>query len=129
MTALKNVIIEFNNYILRVIINREKVLNALNGETISELQHVFDSHRDDERVRCVILTGSGEKSFVAGADITELAKLDVQTGTDFSARGLHLTQTIQNFPSPVIAAVNGFALGGGCELALACDISSKPALR
>ncbi len=70
----------------------------------------------------MILTGAGEKAFVAGADIPELADLDVRTGADLSGRGLYLMKTIQNFPKPVIAAINGFALGGGCELAMACDI-------
>jgi len=83
---------------------------------------MFSYYWSDESVGCVIITGAGDKAFVAGADIPELADLDVRSGNETSARGLYLMKTIQNFPKPVIAAINGFALGGGCELALACDI-------
>lgn len=122
MTEYKNVLIEKKEAVLIVTVSREKVLNALDRATVAELQQVFSSHWSDDTIGCVILTGAGEKSFVAGADIGELNKLNMRTGNDLSARGLHLTKTIQNFPKPVIAAVNGFALGGGCELAMACDI-------
>ena len=105
-----------------VTLNRPDVLNALNMETIEELLNVFRSHWNDDSIKCVILSGAGEKAFVAGADIGELAKTDVVSGTKNSTRGHYLMNSIQNFPKPVIAAVNGFALGGGCELALACDI-------
>jgi enoyl-CoA hydratase len=105
-----------------VTIDRPKVLNALNAETISELHRCFDSIAVDNSVLCVILTGGGEKSFVAGADIAELARLDVQGGQALCDRGQGLLFKIENLPQPVIAAVNGFALGGGCEIALACDI-------
>lgn len=108
---------------LRIItIDRPKSMNALNGTTIGELNLEFDAVGSDESTRCVILTGSGEKAFVAGADIKELKELDSVSGKAFSERGLALMTTIQNCPKPVIAAINGFALGGGCELALACDI-------
>ena len=114
-----------------VTINRERALNSLNIETIAELQSVFDEYKNDSDIRCVIVTGAGSKSFVAGADIAELAELDHAGGETLSRNGLKLMQTIQDFPWPVIAAINGFALGGGCELALACDIrlaSSKAKL-
>jgi enoyl-CoA hydratase len=117
----KNLTYEKKGKVLLVTINRERQLNALNMETVNELQALFSYYWKDEEIGCVVLTGAG-KAFVAGADISEIADLNVRTGTDFSAHGLYLMKTIQNFPKPVIAAVNGFALGGGCELAMACDI-------
>ncbi|HOD66489.1 MAG TPA: enoyl-CoA hydratase-related protein [candidate division Zixibacteria bacterium] len=122
MTEYKNIIVRKDAGCLWVTINRERALNALNRETIDELQQLFSFYWTDDEVRVVVVTGTGEKAFVAGADITELAETDLRTGTDYSARGLYLMKTIQNFPRPVIAMVNGFALGGGCELAMACDI-------
>jgi len=122
MTEYKNLIVEKKEHILVVKINRERALNALNRETVNEMQQMFSYYWTDDSVLCVIITGAGEKAFVAGADIPEIADLDVRSGTDLSARGLYLMKTIQNFPKPVIAAINGFALGGGCELAMACDI-------
>jgi enoyl-CoA hydratase len=121
MTEYKNLTVEKKDSTLIVTINRERALNALDKETIAELQQLFSYHWTDDSVAAVIITGAG-KAFVAGADITELADLDVRSGTQTAANGLYLMKTIQNFPKPVIAAVNGFALGGGCELALACDI-------
>jgi len=122
MTDYNNVTVEKRNSTLLITISRERALNAINKETIAELQKVFSYYWTDEELRCVILTGAGVKSFVAGADIPELADLDVRSGNELAANGLYLMKTIQNFPRPVIAAVNGFALGGGCEIALACDI-------
>ncbi len=122
MTNFNNLLVEQKDAIVIVKINRERALNALNKETIEELQKFFSFYWSDKKVQCVIISGAGEKAFVAGADISELADLDVRGGNETSARGLYLMKTIQNFPKPVIAAVNGFALGGGCELALACDI-------
>lgn len=121
MTDYKNVKVEKREKVLMVTISRVEALNALNRETIRELQNVFSSHWSDANVGCVIITGEG-KAFVAGADISEIAELDSINGTDYSALGNHLMKTIANFPKPVIAAINGFALGGGSELALACDI-------
>ncbi len=121
MTEYKNLAVEKKDSTLIVTINRERALNALNKELIAEMQQLFSYHWTDDSITAVIITGAG-KAFVAGADITELADLDVRSGTQTSANGLYLMKTIQNFPKPVIAAVNGFALGGGCELALACDI-------
>ncbi len=122
MTNFNNLIVEVKDEIVIVKINRERALNALNKETIDELQKLFSYYWSDKNIKCVIVSGAGEKAFVAGADITELADLDVRTGNEAMARGQYLMKTIQNFPKPVIAAVNGFALGGGCELAMSCDI-------
>lgn len=122
MTDFNNLIVEQDEKVLIVKINREKALNALNRDTIADLQKMFSYYWSDEKVSAVVLTGAGEKSFVAGADISEMVDLDVRGGNELSANGLYLMKTIQNFPKPVIAAINGFALGGGCELALACDI-------
>jgi enoyl-CoA hydratase len=122
MTEYKNLLVEKKDAVLIVRINRERALNALNKETVAELQQLFSYYWTDDSIKCVIITGAGEKAFVAGADIPELADLDVRTGTNLAARGLYLMKTVQNFPRPVIAAINGFALGGGCELAMACDI-------
>ncbi len=105
-----------------VTIDRPTVLNALNDGTIAELDHCFSVIAGDDGILCVILTGSGEKSFVAGADINELAVCDVISGRAKCDRGQALLFKMENLPQPVIAAINGFALGGGCEIALACDI-------
>lgn len=105
-----------------IIINRPKRLNALNTETIEELHKAFLSFLDDQEVRVVILTGSGDKAFIAGADINELSALDFSGGKNYVLKGQDLTKLIENFKKPVIAAVNGYALGGGTEMALACHI-------
>jgi enoyl-CoA hydratase len=105
-----------------IIINRPDKLNALNAETVRELYSSFLSMREDPEIRAVIVTGSGEKAFVAGADIDELAGLDQANGKDYVLEGQELTKLIENYPKPVIAAINGFALGGGTEIALACHV-------
>jgi enoyl-CoA hydratase len=105
-----------------IVIDRPDKLNALNAETISELYSSFLSFRADAEIRAVILTGSGEKAFVAGADIEELSSLDQSSGKDYVLEGQELTKLIENYRKPVIAAINGFALGGGTEIALACHI-------
>lgn len=103
-------------------INRPRVLNALNRETLGELETVLDRVRRDQEVKSVIITGSGEKAFVAGADIAELAHLSPGEAREYSLRGQSLFDQIEAFPKPVIAAINGFCLGGGCELAMACHM-------
>jgi enoyl-CoA hydratase len=105
-----------------IIIDRPDKMNALDAETISELYSAFLSFRDDAETRAVILTGSGEKAFAAGADIGELAGLDQANGKDYALEGQELTKLIENYRKPVIAAINGFALGGGTEIALACHL-------
>jgi enoyl-CoA hydratase len=117
-----NLILEIKNSVAILTVNRPDKLNALNAETIIELKIAFTELKKDENTKVVIVTGGGEKAFVAGADISELNKLDMVTGKEFSEKGQELFDLIQNFDKPVIAAVNGFALGGGCELALACHI-------
>lgn len=111
-----------SNRVATVTINRPDKLNALNAHAKSELREVFTQLKTDDNVDAVILTGAGEKAFVAGTDIAELTVLDRQSGAEFSARGQEVFDLIENFGKPVIAAVNGYALGGGCELALACHI-------
>jgi enoyl-CoA hydratase len=120
--TFENLRYEKKNQIAFVTISRPKVLNALNTQTIRELSLAFQSVRDDDDVRVAILTGEGEKAFVAGADIGELAGLGPLEAEAFSVRGQAVFSRIENCGKPVIAAVNGFALGGGCELALACTL-------
>ena len=119
---LENVVYEKNGPIAYVTLNRPKVLNALNRATINELRAAFEDARDDSDVRGVILTGAGEKAFAAGADIAEIANNTAVEAEAATRRGQALTDLIENLGKPVIAAVNGFALGGGCELAMACSI-------
>ena len=114
--------LEVNKKIAIVTINRPDKLNALNSTVISELKQCFVNLNNDEEVYVVILTGSGQKAFVAGADISELNKLDMITAKELSETGQDVFSIIENLNRPVIAAINGFALGGGCELALACHI-------
>ncbi|MBR5367891.1 MAG: enoyl-CoA hydratase/isomerase family protein [Lachnospiraceae bacterium] len=104
-----------------ITINREKALNALNSQVLEELNEAFDGV-DQGEIRCLILTGAGEKSFVAGADIGEMSSLTKAEGEAFGKKGNDLFRKIETFPIPVIAAVNGFALGGGCEISMSCDI-------
>lgn len=118
----ENIRLENRDGILWLTIDRPKVLNALNAQTMAEIERAFDEARQDESVKAVIVTGAGEKAFVAGADINELAQQTPQSGKETSERGQRILSAIERFPRPVIAAINGFALGGGCELALACHI-------
>jgi enoyl-CoA hydratase len=120
--AFKNLLTKVEKNIGWVIINRPDKLNALNRETVNEMIEAFRAYLFDTKVKAVILTGSGEKAFIAGADIRELAGLDLDTGKDYVLNGQELTKLIENFPKPVIAAVNGFALGGGTEMALSCHV-------
>jgi len=106
-----------------IMINRPKQLNALNKETIAELHHAFDNLNNDKQVRVIIVTGSGEKAFVAGADIKEFMHFNAGQGRELAAKGQELLfDLVENLDTPVIAAINGFALGGGLELALASHI-------
>ncbi|PQV49445.1 enoyl-CoA hydratase [Jejuia pallidilutea] len=117
----KNLIVNSENYITTIIINRPKKLNALNQETIKELHEAFKAADKDKATKVIVVTGSGEKAFVAGADISEFADFTVEEGTHLAANGQNiLFDFVDNLATPVIAAVNGFALGGGLELAMAC---------
>ena len=120
--SYENLLFERDGGVAVVTINRPKVLNALNSATLDELRRVLLAIRRDEAVRCVVITGAGEKSFIAGADINELAVQTPVSGRDHARTGQHVLDLIENLGKPVIAAINGFALGGGCELAMACTI-------
>ncbi len=118
----QTLLVDSKDHIAIITINRPDKLNALNAQAKSELQEVFKKIKTDNNVDVVILTGAGEKAFVAGTDIKELTILNSETGKEFSAKGQEVFDLIENLGKPVIAAVNGYALGGGCELALACHI-------
>ncbi len=118
----ENILLEKKGATAIVSINRPKALNALNYQTLQELLSCFQELGQDEDVAVVILTGSGEKSFVAGADISHMQSLDVIEARKFGMLGHEVVRTIEELPQPVIAAINGFALGGGCEIALGCDM-------
>jgi enoyl-CoA hydratase len=122
MTDLSYLRVDWDGDVAVVTIDRPDKLNALNAEVVAELGQVFRDLREDEAVRGVILTGGGEKAFVAGADIGELAKMDSVSGVAVSRDGQEVFRMIERFPKPVLAAVGGYALGGGCELALACHL-------
>ena len=119
--AYENIILEVNEGIATITFNRPKALNALNDQLLDELSAALDEIEADEEIRVLVLTGAGEKSFVAGADITELATFNTLQGKLFSRKGQLIIGRLQELAIPVIAAVNGFALGGGSEIALACD--------
>lgn len=125
----ENILYEVKDQIARITFNRPNVLNALNRKTVEELGEALNSARQDKAVRVVILTGTGEKAFVAGADINELAVRTPVDGKDFSLFGQDVIHLLETLGKPSVAAINGFALGGGCELALACTmrIASKNA--
>jgi enoyl-CoA hydratase/carnithine racemase len=120
--ALETLVYEKKGAIAYVTLNRPKVLNALNQRTWEDLHAAFEDARDDAAVRGVILTGAGDKAFIAGADINELAQVTAVEAEESSSYGQAVLNLIENLGKPVIAAVNGFALGGGCETAMACTI-------
>jgi enoyl-CoA hydratase len=120
--SYENLLYEKKDSIAYITFNRPKVLNALNRQTVGELQLVLTDARDDAAVRVLILTGSGEKAFVAGADINELARQTPVNGKEFSLFGQGVFHLLETMGKPSICAINGFALGGGCELALCCSI-------
>ena len=115
---------------LLISINREKVLNAINPEILIELLNIFDYFKDKEFVRSIVITGSGNKAFIAGADIKTMSGYSPEEAYNYSKKGQELVRCIMNYKKPIIAAVNGYALGGGCEIATACHIryASKNAL-
>jgi len=117
----ENILFQIEEEIATITFNRPKVLNALNEASLKEFSHAIDKVTGDEDIRVLILTGAGDKSFVAGADITEFLKFNALKAKIFSEMGHGIVSKLQEMPIPVIAAVNGFALGGGCEVVIACD--------
>src|SRR5271170_4054615 len=120
--SYENILYEVKDQIAKITVNRPQVLNALNRATVNELSQAFDAAHNDNNVRVLIITGAGEKSFVAGADINEIAKRTATDGKDYSEYGQSVFRKLETLGKPSIAAINGFALGGGCELALCCSI-------
>lgn len=120
--TLQNILASLENGIFTITINRPDKMNALNQNTLRDLREVLKEAKTNNEVKGIIITGQGAKAFVAGADISEFADLDSKGGAAFAANGQDIFQTIETFPKPIIAAVNGFALGGGCELAMACHM-------
>lgn len=120
--TFENILVEKKTAVAYVTINRPKVLNALNLETMEELRAAFTDIKNDTTIRVAVLTGSGEKAFVAGADIGELSKHDAISGKEYTHKGQSVLDLIEKLGKPVIACINGFALGGGCELAMACTM-------
>jgi enoyl-CoA hydratase len=120
--AYENLLVERDGAVLIVTINRPDKLNALNTKTVEELGHAMAAARADRDVRAIVLTGAGEKSFVAGADINELSTQSPVSGREHARSGQATFERIEKLGKPVIAAINGFALGGGCELAMACTL-------
>ncbi len=118
----KNILVEKEENIAILTINRPKVLNALNAETVEEIGQAVEQLEADPEVKVIIITGAGERAFVAGADIAYMSTLTPLQARDFARKGQQVLTKIENLSKPVIAAINGFALGGGCELAMACDI-------
>jgi len=118
----ENILLEKKNSIAYVTVNRPKVLNALNMATMEELRTAFTDIKADASIRVAIMTGAGEKAFIAGADIGELARHDAVSAKEYTHRGQSVLDLIENLGKPVIACINGFALGGGCEIAMACTM-------
>jgi enoyl-CoA hydratase len=119
----ETLLVNVEEYVATVTINRPEKLNALTSQVLDDLRHLVTDLRERDDVRAVVLTGSGDKAFVAGADIKELSSLnDLEQGREFAQNGQAVFNLIETSPKPFIAAINGFALGGGCELALACHI-------
>jgi enoyl-CoA hydratase len=118
----ETLVFEIEDQIAVVTLNRPQVLNALNGQVFTDLKEIFTQLEDDPTVRVILLTGAGEKAFAAGADINELTGIGCSLGQDLSQRGQSVFRQIETCGKPVIALINGYALGGGCELALACTL-------
>lgn len=122
LEALSVVKVKVEAGVAEVMLSRPKALNALNGAMLDDLEHAFEELLQRGDITCVILTGDGDRAFVAGADIKAMSGLSREEAEAFAARGHRVFEQIESFPCPVLGAINGFALGGGCELALACDI-------
>ena len=119
---MTNILLEKKGLYAVATINRPKALNALNSEVLADLNELVDTVNADEEIRALVLTGAGEKSFVAGADIGEMSTLTKAEGEAFGKKGNDVFRKLETMPIPTIAAINGFALGGGCELSMSCDI-------
>ena len=119
---MTNVLLEKKGNIAVATINRPKALNALNSQVLEDLNELVELVKADEEIRALVLTGCGEKAFVAGADIGEMSTLTKAGGEAFGKKGNDVFRKLETLPIPTIAAVNGFALGGGCELSMSCDI-------
>lgn len=119
---MTNILLEKKGLIAVATISRPKALNALNSEVLSDLDELVETVRADADIRALVITGAGEKAFVAGADIGEMSTLTRAEGEAFGKHGNDVFRALETLPIPTIAAVNGFALGGGCELSMACDI-------
>ena len=119
---MRTVLIHKENNICTLTINRPKQYNALNRSVLEELNEVIKKIKNDRNCRAMIITGAGDKAFIAGADIKEMINMDVKSAQEFSKYGQDITKDIENMHIPVIAAINGFALGGGCEFAMSCHI-------
>ena len=113
--------VDINNYIATITINRPEALNAMNKTLVAELKNAMEECENNDDVGVIVITGTGDKAFIAGADIKSMQKMSGREALEFSREGQEMTMVIENSPKPVIAAINGFALGGGCEIALACD--------
>ncbi len=120
--SFENLLLERDGAVAILTVNRPKVLNALNTQTLDELRRAMLELKQDAAVRAIVLTGAGEKAFVAGADINELATQTPTSGREHAIAGQHVLDLVEHLGKPVIAAINGYALGGGCELAMACTI-------
>jgi len=121
-SSYDNLLLERDGRVATLTVNRPKVLNALDASTMDELRRALRELRGDDEVRAVVITGAGDKAFIAGADINELAVQTPVDGREHGLRGQHVLQVLENLGKPVIAAINGYALGGGCELAMACTL-------
>ena len=119
---METILVNVEAHVATITINRPKALNALSTQVLTELNTALDEVNENKDVYCVIITGAGEKSFVAGADIAEMKDKSVEEAAEYGRFGNAVFRKIETFRCPVIAAVNGFALGGGCELAMSCDI-------
>ena len=114
--------VDINNYVATIKINRPEALNAMNKVVVAELKKAMEDCEENDDVGVIVVTGTGDKAFIAGADIKSMQKMSGREAFEFSREGQEMTMVIENSPKPVIAAINGFALGGGCEIALACDM-------
>lgn len=122
MVDFKNILTDVKDGVLYLTVNREDKMNALTFDTLEELKGIFDEVSDNKAIKAVIITGSGEKAFIAGADISEIASLNEVNARKFAENGQEIFSMIENCHKPVIAVTNGYTLGGGCELAMACHI-------